>query len=224
MNNLKNLQSKIGYEFKDVSNLEMAFTHQSYANEHDGVESYERLEFLGDAVIEMIVSKHIFDYVKFSSGILTKIRSYLVSTENLSKISKDLGLDKYMLCSKSLTSIGKKNCADLFESLIGAIFIDGGIDPCERIIQEYIIKDKENMDFAIENCEDSKTQVQELCQKQGKIFEYILVGSFGQDHEKIFEVSLMIEGEKVSQNSGHSIREAEENCARNYLNKLKQTN
>lgn len=224
MNNLDNLQKVLNYTFNDIKNLEISLTHQSYANEHEGVESYERLEFLGDAVIEMVVSKHIYDYVKSSSGVLTKIRSYLVSTENLSKISKDLGLDKYMLSSKSLSSIGKKNSADLFESLIGAIYIDGGLDPCKKVIEKYIIVDKENIDFAIENCDDSKTQVQELCQKQIKTFEYVVVSSSGQDHEKIFEVVLNIEGEKVSQAKGRSIREAEENCAKNYLKILKQAN
>ena len=88
MNNLETLQKVLNYTFKDAKNLEMALTHQSYANEHEGVVSYERLEFLGDAVIEMIVSKYIYEYVKSSSGMLTKIRSYLVSTENLSKFLK----------------------------------------------------------------------------------------------------------------------------------------
>jgi len=220
IDNINNLQEIVGYSFNNRDYLITAFTHQSFANENDGVESYERLEFLGDAILEHVVSKYIYDCINLSSGVLTKLRSYLVSTDNLSKVSENLRLGEYLIKSKSLINISKKNSADIVESLIGAIYLDGGLDECSKFIQKNIIIDKSNVEFALENCEDSKTRVQEYCQKFQKSFQYAVVSTFGKDHEKQFEVELIIDGEKVALAKGLSIRDAEENCAKIYLKKI----
>ena len=112
MNRLSELETNIGYEFKDKSLLEKALTHQSYANDNL-TESYERLEFLGDAIIELVVSDFIYNNFNFEVGVLTKLRASLVSTDYLVGISEKLGLSKLAFKSRSLSQLGKKNIADL---------------------------------------------------------------------------------------------------------------
>jgi len=219
MSSRESLQNLIGYNFKNSKHLEVALTHQSYANEMN-VDSYERLEFLGDAVIELVVSKYLYENFSMTSGKLTKLRSALVSTENLSKISNELNLNKLVKKAKSLQTLSKKNLADLVESVIGAVYLDGGIDECVGVINKVIIKSEDNIKYMLENCEDSKTELQELLQSKAIKFEYKLVSSMGLDHEKIFEVELLIDGNSEFKAKGKSIREAEENCAKGYLNKI----
>lgn len=217
MNNLGELQNIINYEFNNINLLEQALTHSSYANEK-GVDSYERLEFLGDAIIELIVSEYIYKFKELDSGNLTKLRSALVSTTYFNNISLKLKLDKYVRLSKSVVSLSKKNTADLFESLIGAMYLDGGINAVKDLILKYVIKDEKNIQDCIKNSIDYKSQLQELMQKNVKSFEYKLSNSYGASHDMTFEVDLYIEGLKVSSASGKSIHLAEQECAKKYLN------
>lgn len=216
MSNLLDLQESIGYRFRDSSILVTALTHQSYANEHM-VDSYERLEFLGDAVIEMVVSKFIYDNLSLTSGELTKLRASLVSTVYLSNISNKLRLNEYVLKSKSLSSLSKKNIADLFESLIGAVFIDGGIDCAQSVVEKFVIINIDNVKDILINNSDYKTKLQELCQSKNQNFSYELIDSFGLDHDKNFVVVLRIEGKVVAKATAKSIRDAETVCAQMYL-------
>ena len=219
MPNIITIQNTIGYKFKDDNLLLTAFTHQSYANENETV-GYDRLEFLGDAIIEMVVSDYIYNHFNASSGEMTKLRSGLVSTENLYKISIDLGLDKLMLKSKALLTASKKNIADLFESLVGAIYLDGGLESASNLILKFVVKDEKNIAYVLENSVDHKTKFQEYMQSKSIPFEYKVLSSRGLDHEKIFEVELLIDGNSEFKAKGKSIREAEENCAKGYLNKI----
>ena len=209
----------MGYQFNNISYLETALIHQSYANEL-GIDSYERLEFLGDAVIELIVSDYLYNNFSMTSGKLTKLRSALVSTENLNKTSIELMLNKYVKKSKSLQTLSKKNSADLVESVVGAVYLDGGIASCKLVVNKILIKSEENIKYLLDNCEDSKTELQELLQSKGIKFEYKLVSSMGLDHDKVFEVELFVDNVSKYKAKGKSIREAEENCAKGYLNNI----
>ncbi|MGN0961138.1 MAG: ribonuclease III [Christensenellales bacterium] len=217
MINLENLQNLIGYKFKDISLLEMSLTHQSYANDNN-VHSYERLEFLGDAVIELIVSDYIYHLSDFDAGVSTKLRASLVSTEYLFNVSNKLELPSLVLKSKSLQQLGKKNTADLFESLIGAVYLDGGLSYAKDIINKFVIISKENVRLVMRTCVDYKSKFQELMQAKGNTFEYKLLSSSGLDHEKIFEVGLFINDQNVATARASSIHSAEEKCAEIYLN------
>lgn len=210
------LQESIQYKFKSIDLLIQALTHSSYSNETGGV-SFERLEFLGDAVIELVVSDYIYREFNLDSGLSSRLRAGLVSTEYLCVLAEKLNLPSIMQKSKSLSTISHKTKADLFESLIGAMYLDGGLKVAESLIFKLIIVDKNNVENTLKTCIDSKTKVQETMQSLGKKFEYSLVESKGQDHQKIFVVNLSIDGKIVSRESGHSIHEAEEKCAKTFL-------
>lgn len=217
---LNKLQAKIGYSFKDGQLLKTALTHSSFANEN-GTDSYEQLEFLGDAVIELVVSDYLYKGLKLSAGMLSKVRASLVSTTYLCNISNQLQLREVFFKSKSLNNLSDKTNADLFESLIGAIYLDGGIDIAKKLINKYIIINKENIENALNTCVDYKTKVQEMLQAKGIAFKYELVDTFGQDHNKTFRVRLLIDNETVATCRGKSIQLAEEKCAENYIKNLK---
>ena len=215
MNNFNEIEEKIGYEFKDKSLIQTALTHISYSNEKH-IDSYERLEFLGDAVVELIVSDFIFSFKELDCGILSKLRAGLVSTDYLSNISIELGLVELVKKSKSLNKLSKKNTADLFESLIGAIYLDGGIYNARKIVEKYVIISVDNVQNVLKSCVDYKTRFQEDMQKVGKKFEYKLLNSTGLAHDMTFECGLFIENELISKAIGKSIQLAQEGCAKKY--------
>ena len=216
MNRLSELETNIGYEFKDKSLLERALTHQSYANDNM-TESYERLEFLGDAIIELVVSDFIFNNFNFEVGVLTRLRSALVSTDYLVGISEGLGLSKLALKSRSLSQLGKKNIADLFESLTGAVYVDGGLASAKNLIDKFIIKDMDNIRFVLKNSIDYKSKFQEYMQSLAKSFEYKIIASTGLDHEKKHTVGLWVAGEKIAEVTASNKQVAEEKCAEFYI-------
>lgn len=218
-NKLKEVQDSIGYQFKDSQLLRQALTHVSYANDYNEV-SYERLEFLGDAVIELVVSTYIYNNLEIDAGNMTKLRSSLVSTEYLCNRAKVLGLEKCARTSKSLKTLSKKNIADLFESVVGAVYIDGGLDIASRIVLEQVVISEDNVGNVIRNSIDYKSRVQELLQKEGVPFNYEVLSSSGLDHDKTFEVCLKVDGKEVSRAIARSIQLAEEGCAEIYLNAL----
>lgn len=219
MNKNNELMAIIGYEFKDENLLSTAMTHVSYANEFHK-DSYERLEFLGDTVIEIVVSEYIYRNSNLMAGLSTKLRSWLVSTHNLSEISAKLGLERFVLTSRALSRLGQKNLADIFESVVGAVYLDGGLEKAREVIERFVIIDEKNIEYALNNCVDAKTKLQEVMQAQNKKFEYIIANSYGLDHEKIFEVQLVVEGEVVTQGKERSIQMAEELCAKQYLDNI----
>lgn len=216
---MEELQQKIGYIFKDISLLTRALTHQSYANDNN-VTSYERLEFLGDAVIELVVSDYIYNFCEFDAGISTRLRASLVSTEYLQNVSHELGLPELVLKSKSLSILGKKNTADLVESLIGAIYLDGGLTEAKRVIDENIIISDDNVRYVMLTAIDYKSKFQELMQAQGHTFEYKVLSSSGLAHEKVFEIGLFVDDMEVQRAQASSIHSAEEHCAQEYINSL----
>ena len=221
MSNLySDLQKNIGYEFKDIQLLKTALTHISYANDNN-CESYERLEFLGDAVIELVVSDYIYNNCDIDSGKLSKLRENMVSTENLNIISIDLNLEKFCLKGKSLPKLSKKNTADLFESVVGAIYLDSGMQNAKKVIDKFIIKDLKNVENYLNMLSDPKSELQEYCQGKNISFEYKLLETSGFDHEKNFKVGLYIQNELVATSVAKSIQSSEEECARKFLESKK---
>mgnify|MGYP004507859931 CR=1 FL=1 len=191
--------NKIGYEFKDKSLLNTALTHQSYANE-TGTESYERLEFLGDSVLQIVVSEYLYEkFPDKSSGELSKFRSHLVSTKNLSRLSKGLHLDTACKFGRAVKVVSDGVEADLFESVLGAIYLDGGMEPAKDFIFKNVIVSLENVVEVIENDYDYKTALQEKLQalKTRPTLNYELVSSEQKDNSTSFTIALVIDGKKI---------------------------
>ena len=175
MNKYEELENQIGYIFKDKSHLDIAFTHKSYANELmvKGRESYERYEFLGDAILEYLVSRFLFDeYKDKAEGELTKLRASLVCEFTLSKISRELKLGKYGFFSKGEKLSGGNNrdsiLCDMFESLLGAIYLDGGLEEADKFVRFFLLTDIEHKKLFY----DSKTSLQEYAQKNAISITY----------------------------------------------------
>ena len=165
------LEKRIGYEFKDIRLLITALTHTSFANELkvNKTESYERLEFLGDAILEYIVSDYLFRKKKeYEEGKLTKLRASLVCEFTLSQISESLGYGKFVLLSKGEAQTGgrtrKSILCDLFESVLGAMYLDGGMDVAKKFVHQFLLDDVETKSLFY----DAKSTLQEFCQKNGK--------------------------------------------------------
>ena len=223
MNNYDELENKIGYKFKDVSHLDIAFTHKSYANELmvKSRESYERYEFLGDAILEFLVSRFLFDeYKEKAEGELTKLRASLVCEFTLSKISRELKLGQYGFFSKGEKLSGGSNrdsiLCDMFESLLGAIYIDGGLDEADRFVRTFLLTDIEHKKLFY----DSKTRLQEYAQKNSYKISYNLLNEEGPEHDKTFYVEVLV-GDKINANGkGHSRKTAEQTAAFNALKEI----
>jgi len=223
---MKKLQELIGVEFADEKTLKHAFIHKSYVNEHrdEGITSNERLEFLGDAVLELVVTENLYNlYPDKSEGILTNWRSALVKGKHLAKIAKDLDLGKYLLLSRGEENGGgrEKNyiLANVTEALIGAIYIEKGYAVAKAFIKKFILK---YLDEILEEGLhiDAKSRFQEISQeKLGVTPVYKLIEDKGPDHSKEFFMAVYIEEEFISQGSGSSKQKAEQSAAKNALKK-----
>ncbi len=223
MNKYSKLEDKIGYVFKNKNHLDIAFTHKSYANEKmcGAKESYERYEFLGDAILEFLVSKYLFEaYPEKTEGMLTKLRASLVCEFTLSKISRDLELGSYGLFSKGEKLTGGNNrdsiLCDMFESLLGAIYIDGGIEPADGFVRTFLLTDIEHKELFY----DAKSRLQEFAQKNNKKLTYELISEEGPEHDKLFKVRVRMNDVNMALGSGHSRKSAEQHAAYNTLKVL----
>ena len=214
------LEEAIGYHFKNPELLELAMTHSSYANEHK-TQSNERIEFLGDAVLELVSSE--FLYSKFSDlpeGELTRIRAAFVCETALFKISEKFGLRKYILLGKGEETSGGRNRAsvvsDAFESLIGAVYLDGGFANAKEIILRFILDDLDKQFFF-----DGKTMLQEVLQSEGTSDpEYLVVGESGPDHDKRYTVRVMSGETVLGEGTDTSKKRAAQAAALQALKKL----
>jgi len=222
---MKEIETKLEYEFKDESLLKTALTHSSYANEmkKEGARSNERLEFLGDAVLGMLVARHLYiTYPDMPEGKMTKIRSSLVCEQNLVEVGEKLGLGRHILLGKGeRTARGRERpalLADAVEAVLAAVTLDGGLAETERIVQRYIIADLDHID-QMEH--DYKTVVQEYVQrKSGQTFTYDVIDEQGPDHLKTFTVRLMIDGADMGRGTGRTKKEAEQAAAADAIRKL----
>ena len=214
---LKVLQKKIGYDFMDEGLLTHALTHSSYANEK-GMEkssNNERLEFLGDAVLELVSSEFLYhSYPKLPEGDLSKLRASLVCEPTLARCTDEIGLSDYLLLSKGEDATGGRHrdsiVSDAMEALIGAVFLDGGIEPAKELILRFVLTDIENKSLFY----DSKTTLQEVVQaERTERIVYEIVGESGPDHAKVFEVEVRRGKEVLGRGKGSSKKAAEQQAA-----------
>lgn len=222
MTELEQLCKKLEYDFKNIDYLKIALTHSSYANERKGeVVCNERQEFLGDSVLSIIVSDYIFkNCPELPEGELTKLRASLVCEKTLAVYARSIDLGKYLLLSRGESKNGGRNrpsiLADAFESVIAAIYLDGGIECARRFVLRFVVDDIKN--HRTHNFADYKTKLQEIVQKnpEEKI-SYVLTGESGPDHDKHFTVEVHLNSNVVGKGGGRSKKEAEQQAARKAL-------
>lgn len=212
----KELEEKIGYHFKDASLLRQALTHSSFTNEQkiNKQKDYERLEFLGDAVLELASSRFFFlNHPDMTEGEMTKLRSSTVCEPALAFCARDIDLGSYILLGKGEEQTGGRErdsiTSDVMEAVIGAIYLDSGFEDAERFILRFILSDLENKKLFY----DSKTILQEKVQKNGKELTYRLLSESGPDHDKQFTVEALIGEESAGTGVGRTKKAAEQQAA-----------
>ena len=213
MQNLEKLQEKLGYKFKNLTHLKIALTHKSAKNGHNN----ERLEFLGDAVMDLIVGEYLFKKFSSDEGDLSKLRAALVNESSFSKFAKFLGIGENLNMSLSEERNGGREkpslLSDAFEAIMGAVYLESGLQNTARIATAILEILYPRISFN-ELVRDYKTALQELTQaKFGVTPEYLLLGSSGPDHKKSFEMAALVGGKRLSSAVGASKKEAEQKCA-----------
>ena len=221
---MKTLEEKLGYTFQNRALLENALTHSSCANESRGkLQSNERLEFLGDSILGMVVADHLYrNHPDLPEGVLTRTRAALVCEDSLVVVAEELGLGEYLRLGKGEEAGGGRNRpsirADAVEAVLAAVYLDGGIGSARKIIQKYILSREV---AGLTKPRDYKTALQELVQREsGQVLAYRLVGEEGPDHNKRFFVEVTLNGSGVGQGSGRSKKEAEQAAAKSALQVL----
>lgn len=219
MNKLDKLQEKIGYKFKNVSLLKTALTHSSYINEVKGAKCYERMEFLGDSVLSVVVSEYIFNHLKTSSeGDLSKIRASVVCEEGLDKIAAEIGIGECLYLSRGEELNGgrerKSIIADAVEAVFAGIFLDGGMDEAKRVILNFTVKYINEYSGKNPKILEYKTRLQEYAQEYAQSVEYTLVSQSGPDHDKRYVYAVSVDGKKCGEGKGKSKKTAEQAAAK----------
>ena len=222
---IKELETAIGYRFRNISLLQNALAHSSYANErwHNSLMSNERLEFLGDSVLGMLVAEYLYrTFPDRPEGELTRMRADMVCEKTLANVANGLGLGAHLLLGKGEEQGGGRSrdsiLADAVESVIAACYLDGGMDAALAFVEKFILV---NVPVAKFHNTDYKTALQELVQqKKNQTLVYSLVGESGPDHDKQFIVELTLNGQAVGKGTGSSKKRAEQDAARNALEAL----
>ena len=222
---IKDLEIAIGYRFQNIQLLQNALTHSSYANErwHNSLLSNERLEFLGDSVLGMLVAEYLYhNFPNRPEGELTRMRADMVCEQTLAAAANRIGLGTHLLLGHGEEQGGGRNrnsiLADAMESVIAACFLDGGMEAALKVVQQFILV--EVPVNKLHNA-DYKTKLQELVQqKKNQILSYKLVGQSGPDHDKQFDVEVSLNGQVVGSGSGSSKKRAEQMAARSAIEKL----
>lgn len=221
---MKELEMKLGHEFKNINLLRTALTHSSYANEHR-CQCYERMEFLGDSVLSVIVSDFLYaKMMNVNEGELSRIRASLVCEESLARAAKKIDLANYILLGNGEEKSGSRYRAsitsDVFEATIAALYLDGGIETARAFILD-VMGEWLNKAVNTKADKDYKSRLQEIIQKrhhEKTKIEYNTIHESGPEHRKVFFVELVINGKKVADGSGHSKKEAEQMAAGEALN------
>lgn len=223
---MRSLEEKLGYIFWNPTLLENALTHSSYANEHreEEVPSNERMEFLGDSVLGLVVSDHLYStQPNLPEGDLTRIRASLVCESSLVEVAKRLGLGAYLRLGKGEDAGGGRTrasiLADAVEAIIAAVYLDSGLGQARKLIQSLILRKELMRNMST----DFKTTLQELVQKKaGRILSYRLVDEKGPNHAKVFSVEVDLNGVVVGKGKGHSKKGAEQAAAKAAIENLKK--
>jgi len=225
---LLSLEEKINYHFSNPDLLYNALTHSSYANEMklDKTKNNERLEFLGDAVLELVTSEYVYqEYDGLNEGELTKLRASIVCEQNLSSCARALELGQYLLLGKGEDITGGRErdsiLSDLMEALIGAIYLDGGFANAKEFIRSFILADVNDKKLFF----DSKTILQEIVQNDSnkQKLRYKLISEEGPDHNKTFTIAVCIGNDELGVGSGKTKKAAEQEAAYQALQKIKKS-
>ena len=222
---IKDLETAIGYRFNNITLLQNALTHSSYANErwHNSLMSNERLEFLGDSILGMVVAEYLYrTFPDRPEGELTRMRADMVCEKSLAAVAARIDLGRHLMLGNGEEQSGGRNrdsiLADAVESVIAASFLDGGMNAARQFIQKFIlvevpVKKLHNADY--------KTALQELVQqKKNQTLSYALVGESGPDHDKRFEVEVSLNGQVIGVGSGSSKKRAEQMATQAALEKM----
>ncbi len=222
---IKDLESALGYRFRNIALLQNALAHSSYANErwHNSLLSNERLEFLGDSVLGMLVADYLYrSFPDRPEGELTRMRADMVCEQTLAAAANKIGIGEHLLLGHGEERFGGRNrnsiLADAMESVIAACFLDGGIEAALKVVQKFILVEVpvtrlHNVDY--------KTRLQELVQqKKNQTLSYSLVGESGPDHDKQFVVEVRLNGNVVGSGTGSSKKRAEQSAAASAIEKL----
>ena len=216
---IKDLEAAIGYQFHNISLLQNALTHSSYANErwHNSLLSNERLEFLGDSILGMLVAEYLYrNFPDRPEGELTRMRADMVCETTLAAVANTIHLGDHLLLGHGEEQGGGRTrdsiLADAVESVIAASFLDGGMEAAERFIRRFILV---QVPVTKLHNADYKTQLQELVQqKRNQVLTYLLAGESGPDHDKQFDVQVALNGTVVGSGRGSSKKRAEQDAAR----------
>ena len=222
---IKDLEAAIGYHFHNITLLQNALTHSSYANEcwHDSLKSNERLEFLGDSILGMVVAEHLYrNFPDRPEGELTRMRADMVCETSLASVAARIDLGKHLQLGNGEERFGGRNrasiLADAVESVIAACFLDGGMEAAKAFIQQFVLCDVPVKKL---HNQDYKTALQELVQqKKDQVLTYALVGESGPDHAKCFTVEVSLNGKPVGKGEGSSKKRAEQDAARDAIENL----
>ena len=224
---IKDLEAAIGYRFQNISFLQNALAHSSYANEHwhNSLMSNERLEFLGDSILGMVVADYLYrSFPNRPEGELTRMRADMVCERALAKVANQICLGSHILLGKGEEQGGGRSresiLADAVESIIAACYLDGGMDAAKQFVERFILSD---VPVTKLHNADYKTALQELVQqKKNQTIQYTLVGESGPDHDKQFRVELSINGEVIGSGTGTSKKRAEQEAAKTAIEALTQ--
>ena len=215
---MKNIYKDYGIKIKNDKLLEVALTHSSYANEHD-CECYERLEYLGDAVLEIVCSEYLYTKTNYSEGQMSRLRSLYVCENALYEYSKKINLKDYIKLGNGIDEANKTIIADVFEATMAVIYLEQGISAVKRVFNKLIVPFIEHHeDFLM----DYKSLLQESVQTVKKSVTYNLISESGPAHKRLFKVEVIIDGLVYGTGSGRSKKEAEQNAAKGaYMKRAK---
>jgi len=223
------IQQRIAHRFNNIILLDQALTHKSYANENRITDHNERLEFLGDAVLTLIVSEYLMKTCPDSSeGDLSRLRATIVSEHTLATIAREIGLGSFLLLGKGEAQTGGRDkdslLANCLEALLASIYLDAGKDAAERFVFRFFMQKMKDA-CASRRLLDFKTEIQEICQERLKqLPEYRIISESGPDHQKQFTVELSVKGEVYGHGVGKSKKEAEQRAAKEALDRLNSIN
>ncbi len=221
MSNSNELEERIGYQFRNKTYLHVALTHSSYANEVKGDECNERQEFLGDAVLSLVVSEYLFKRFHMAEGDLTRTRATLVCEKSLCAFAGEIALGNALLLGRGEEMTGGRKrasvLADAFEAVLAAVYLDGGLEAARKFILPFVERALAEDDGS-QGFDDYKTHLQEIVQKNpGELLSYILADESGPDHDKRFVVEVRLNSNVIGRGEGRSKKTAEQAAAKEAL-------
>jgi len=214
---LKEIQAILGYEYRNINLLKTAFTHSSLANQTK-IDSNERLEFLGDSLLNLVTTRFLFNNSSYNEGDMSKIRAYLVSSENLSKYIKQTNLISFLKTETFNPMENKNVMGDLFEAIVASMFMDSNYEVVNKFITTALNYSKKLIDETYYHTQDFKTKLQEIVQTNpNNKLEYVVLNKTGPAHRPLFEVGVVLNGQLIEKSSAYNKKEAENICAKKII-------